>query len=185
MKNTADVIVVGTGVAGLFTALHLPHDKDILLITKSDIDKSDSFLAQGGICVMYDESDYESYFEDTMRAGHYENRKESVDIMLRSSRAIIDELIELGVDFAKNPDGEYYYFSTKAPRAYTEVEYPDNCFLFFGKETAGLPEELLLKHPETSVRVPMISGARSLNLSNTVAIVAYEALRQIGFPNMK
>ena len=105
MKNTADVIVVGTGVAGLFTALHLPHDKDILLITKSDIDKSDSFLAQGGICVMYDESDYESYFEDTMRAGHYENRKESVDIMLRSSRAIIDELIELGVDFAKNPDG--------------------------------------------------------------------------------
>ena len=105
MKNTADVIVVGTGVAGLFTALHLPYDKDILLITKSDIDKSDSFLAQGGICVMYDESDYESYFEDTMRAGHYENRKESVDIMLRSSRAIIDELIELGVDFAKNPDG--------------------------------------------------------------------------------
>ena len=105
MKNTADIIVVGTGVAGLFTALHLPHDKDILLITKSDIDKSDSFLAQGGICVMYDESDYESYFEDTMRAGHYENRKESVDIMLRSSRAIIDELIELGVDFAKNPDG--------------------------------------------------------------------------------
>ena len=105
MINTADVIVVGTGVAGLFTALHLPHDKDILLITKSDIDKSDSFLAQGGICVMYDESDYESYFEDTMRAGHYENRKESVDIMLRSSRAIIDELIELGVDFAKNPDG--------------------------------------------------------------------------------
>lgn len=105
MKNTADIIVVGTGVAGLFTALHLPHDKDILLITKSDIDKSDSFLAQGGICVMYDESDYESYFEDTMRAGHYENRKESVDIMLRSSRAIIDELVELGVDFAKNPDG--------------------------------------------------------------------------------
>ena len=105
MKNTADIIVVGTGVAGLFAALHLPHDKDILLITKSDIDKSDSFLAQGGICVMYDESDYDAYFEDTMRAGHYENRKESVDIMLRSSRAIIDELLGLGVDFAKTPDG--------------------------------------------------------------------------------
>ncbi len=105
MKNTADIIVVGTGVAGLFAALHLPHDKDILMITKSEIDKSDSFLAQGGICVMYDESDYDAYFEDTMRAGHYENRRESVDIMLRSSRAVIDELIEFGVDFARNEDG--------------------------------------------------------------------------------
>ncbi len=105
MKNTADIIIVGTGVAGLFAALHLPSDKDILLITKSEIDKSDSFLAQGGICVMYDESDYDAYFEDTMRAGHYENRRESVDIMLRSSRAVIDELIEFGVDFARNPDG--------------------------------------------------------------------------------
>ena len=105
MKNTADIVIVGTGVAGLYCALNLPRDKDILLITKSEIDKSDSFLAQGGICVMYDESDYDSYFEDTMRAGHYENRKESVDIMLRSSRDVIDELIRIGVDFARNDDG--------------------------------------------------------------------------------
>ena len=105
MKNRADIVIVGTGVAGLYCALNLPHDKDILLITKSEIDKSDSFLAQGGICVMYDESDYDSYFEDTMRAGHYENRKESVDIMLRSSRDVIDELISIGVDFARNDDG--------------------------------------------------------------------------------
>ena len=105
MKNTADIIIVGTGVAGLFAALHLPDDKDVLLITKSEIDKSESFLAQGGICVMYDESDYDTYFEDTLRAGHYENRRESVDIMLRSSRAVIDELIGFGVDFARNPDG--------------------------------------------------------------------------------
>ena len=105
MKNKADIVIVGTGVAGLYCALNLPHDKDILLITKSEIDKSDSFLAQGGICVMYDESDYDSYFEDTMRAGHYENRKESVDIMLRSSRDVIDELISIGVDFARNDDG--------------------------------------------------------------------------------
>ncbi len=105
MKNTADVVIIGTGVAGLFCALNLPNDKDILLITKSEIDKSDSFLAQGGICVMYDESDYDAYFEDTMRAGHYENRRESVDIMLRSSRKVIEELIDIGVDFARNPDG--------------------------------------------------------------------------------
>lgn len=105
MKDTADIVIVGTGVAGLFCALHLPTDKDILLITKSDADKSDSFLAQGGICVMYDESDYDDYFEDTMRAGHYENRRESVDIMLRSSKAVIDELIDFGIDFARTPDG--------------------------------------------------------------------------------
>ena len=109
MKDTTDILIVGTGVAGLFSALNLPEDKDILLITKSLTDKSDSFLAQGGICVMYDESDYDAYFEDTMRAGHYENRKESVDIMLRSSRAVIDELIDYGVDFARTPDGELDY----------------------------------------------------------------------------
>ena len=106
MKDTTDILIVGTGVAGLFSALNLPGDKNILLITKSQIDKSDSFLAQGGICVMYDESDYDAYFEDTMRAGHYENHRESVDIMLRSSREVIDELIELGVDFARTSDGE-------------------------------------------------------------------------------
>ncbi len=109
MKDTTDILIVGTGVAGLFSALNLPEDKDILLITKSLTDRSDSFLAQGGICVMYDESDYDAYFKDTMRAGHYENRKESVDIMLRSSRAVIDELIDCGVDFARTPDGELDY----------------------------------------------------------------------------
>ena len=60
---------------------------------------------RGGICVLHDENDYDSYFEDTMRAGHYENRKESVDLMIRGSRAIIDDLLSLGVRFAKNPDG--------------------------------------------------------------------------------
>ena len=66
--------------SGLFSALNLPREQDIILITKSDLESSDSFLAQGGICVLRDESDYDSYFEDTMKAGHYENRKESVDI---------------------------------------------------------------------------------------------------------
>lgn len=88
----------GTGVAGLFAALNLPRDFKIMMITKADLESSDSFLAQGGICVLRDESDYDSYFEDTMRAGHYENRKESVDIMIRSSQEIIRELIGYGVD---------------------------------------------------------------------------------------
>lgn len=87
--------------------------------------------------------------------------------------------------FLKNPDGSFYFFTTKGRKVYSEVEYPDNSFLFFGKETAGLPEELLLQHPNTAVRVPMISGARSLNLSNTVALAAYEVLRQWNFPELQ
>ncbi len=87
--------------------------------------------------------------------------------------------------FEKNKDGNYYFFTTKGRNVYSDVTYPDNSFLFFGKETAGLPEELLLKHPDTAVRVPMIGGARSLNLSNTVALAAYEVLRQWGFPELQ
>ncbi len=108
MKRQYDVIIVGCGVAGCFTALHLPKDRDILMITKSDLEESDSFLAQGGICVLKNEEDYDSFYEDTMRAGHYENRPESVDIMIRSSREVINELIEYGVDFARE-DGELVY----------------------------------------------------------------------------
>ena len=73
MKLNADVVIVGSGVAGLFSALNLPEEQKIILITKSDLESSDSFLAQGGICVLRDEKDYDSYFEDTMKAGHYEN----------------------------------------------------------------------------------------------------------------
>ncbi len=88
--------------------------------------------------------------------------------------------------FEKNKDGKFFYFSTKATKIYSQIEYPDNCYLVFGKETAGLPEELLLQNPESCVRLPMInnSAARSLNLSNTVAIGAYEVLRQWDFPEL-
>ncbi len=83
--------------------------------------------------------------------------------------------------FAKN-SGEFYFFTTKARHTHSEIAYPDNCYIFFGKETAGLPEELLVKNPERCVRIPMISDARSLNLSNSVAIGVYEVLRQWDFP---
>lgn len=107
MKIETDVVIVGTGIAGLFSALNLPRDKKIIMITKSDLESSDSFLAQGGISVLRDEEDYDSYFEDTMRAGHYENRKESVDIMIRGSREVIDQLVGYGVEFEhKQKDGE-------------------------------------------------------------------------------
>lgn len=89
--------------------------------------------------------------------------------------------------FEKNKDGNFFYFSTKATKIYSDVEYPDNSYLVFGKETAGLPEDLLYANPESCVRLPMINNnaARSLNLSNTVAIGVYEVLRQWGFPELK
>ncbi len=99
MKKKADILIVGCGAAGLYCALHLPKDKEIVILSKDDVENSDSYLAQGGICVLKSEEDYEGYFEDTMKAGHYENRKESVDIMIRSSRKVIDDLILYGVDF--------------------------------------------------------------------------------------
>lgn len=100
-----DVLIVGCGCSGLYTALNLPRDKKIVIITKSDVESNDSYLAQGGICMLKDESDYDSYFEDTMKAGHYENDKTSVEIMIRSSQDVIRDLISVGVEFAKTEDG--------------------------------------------------------------------------------
>ncbi|MCR5416162.1 MAG: L-aspartate oxidase [Pseudobutyrivibrio sp.] len=108
METKYDVVIVGTGVAGLFCALSLPKEKNILCISKDALDGCDSFLAQGGICMLRDEDDYESYFEDTMRAGHYENRKESVEIMIRSSQDIIKDLVGYGVEFEKR-NGEFVF----------------------------------------------------------------------------
>ena len=104
-----DVVIAGVGVAGLFTAIHLPMDTKVLMICKEDMESCDSMLAQGGICVLRDAGDYDSFFEDTMRAGHYENRKESVDIMIRSSRNVIEQLLDVGVRFNKNEDGSLMY----------------------------------------------------------------------------
>lgn len=86
--------------------------------------------------------------------------------------------------FEKTKGGNYYYFTTKALHRHTDVEYPDKSYLIFGKETAGLPEELLLKNPDNCVRIPMIDEARSLNLSNSAAIAAYEVLRQWNYPQL-
>ena len=108
MELQADVVIVGTGVAGLFAALSLPREKKIMMLTKSDAESSDSFLAQGGICVMRDENDYDDFMEYTMKAGHYENRKESVDIMIKGSREVIDDLIAYGVEFDRK-NGELAY----------------------------------------------------------------------------
>lgn len=104
-----DVLVVGSGCAGLYCALHLPKSKKVTIITKSDVESSDSFLAQGGICMLTDESDYETYFNDTLKAGHYENDKKSVEIMIRSSRDVVDDLVKYGTEFEKDENGNFLF----------------------------------------------------------------------------
>ncbi len=84
----------------------------------------------------------------------------------------------------RNPGAKIYMATTKAPNVYTEVNYEPDCYIMFGKESAGIPEEILVHHKEDSIRIPMVGEIRSLNLSNSVAIVLYEALRQNGFENM-
>lgn len=86
--------------------------------------------------------------------------------------------------FARNPDGEFFYFTTKGRKDHCEQEYPDNCYLVFGREDKGLPEELLHDNPDSCVRIPMRNELRSLNLSNSVAIAVYEALRQWDYPDL-
>lgn len=104
-----DILIVGSGCSGLYCALHLPDNKNVTIITKSDIEYSDSYLAQGGICVLRDEQDFETFLEDTLKAGHYENDRESVSIMINSSRDIINDLVSYGVEFSKNENGDFNY----------------------------------------------------------------------------
>ena len=86
---------------------------------------------------------------------------------------------------ARNPGAKLYFATTKGRHIYSDAQYEDNCYIMFGKESAGIPEEILKEHPDTCVRIPMIGETRSLNLSNSVAIVLYEALRQQGFAHMQ
>ena len=86
--------------------------------------------------------------------------------------------------FEKTKGGKYFFFSTKGTHRHSDIEYPDNCYLVFGKETRGLPEHLLMQYPEQTLRIPMMDEARSLNLSNSAAIAVYEVLRQWDYPDL-
>lgn len=138
INNEYDVIIVGTGAAGLFAALNVDSRYSVLMITKDVLENSDSYLAQGGICMLLNDEDYDSYFEDTMRAGRYENNKESVDVMIRSSKDIIKELISYGVDFDKNENGEFSFTREGAHSTFRILHHKD----VTGKEiTSKLLEE--------------------------------------------
>lgn len=104
MEKEYDVVIVGTGVAGLSAAINIPRKMNVLLITKDDLLKSNSYLAQGGISVLRDEDDFESYFEDTMRAGKYRNNSEAVEMMIKESREAVNMLIEAGVIFERKKE---------------------------------------------------------------------------------
>ncbi len=132
-----DVVIVGCGVAGLYCALSLPKDKNIVIVTKSEAEKSDSFLAQGGICVLRDEEDYDSFYGDTMRAGHYENDPEAVDIMIRSSRSVIEDLVSFGVDFQK--EGEDFSYTKEGAHSRARI-------LFHADETGKAITSVLLEN---------------------------------------
>lgn len=119
-----DIVIVGCGVSGLYCALNLPKEKNIVIVTKSEADKSDSFLAQGGICVLRGDDDYGSFYEDTMRAGHYENNPHSVDIMISSSRETIGDLISYGVNFEKN--GEEFAYTREGAHSKPRIMFHED-----------------------------------------------------------
>ena len=120
-----DTVIVGSGVAGLFAALCLPESTDILVITKENLDECDSFLAQGGVCVLKSIDDFNCYFEDTMKAGHYENNPESVKVMIESSPDVIGTLVELGVKFDTDNDGDFDYTREGAHRRNRILHHKD------------------------------------------------------------
>lgn len=115
------IVIIGTGVAGLFCALNIPKENEILLCTKETLDISDSSLAQGGISVLRDEDDYQDFFDDTLKAGHKENNPEAVDRMIRRSKEIIEDLIEYGVEFQK--EGDQFLYTKEGAHSKARILY--------------------------------------------------------------
>ena len=120
----ADIVIVGSGVAGLYCALNLPKEKSIIIVTKNKARRSDSYLAQGGICVLRDEDDYDSFYEDTMKAGHYENNPDSVHIMIHSSQEVISDLVSFGVRFEKN--GEEFLYTREGAHSHQRILFHED-----------------------------------------------------------
>lgn len=120
-----DVIIVGTGVAGLFTALSVSPKFKLLMVSKDKIENSDSYLAQGGICTLKEPADFDSFLEDTLRAGRYENNQDSVKVMIENSPMIMDRLVEYGVKFDINENGTYEYTREGAHSTYRILHHKD------------------------------------------------------------
>ena len=119
-----DILIVGSGVAGLYCALNLPKEKNVVIVTKNKACRSDSYLAQGGICVLRDENDYDSFYEDTLKAGHYENNPDSVHIMIHSSQEVIADLVTFGVRFEKN--GEKFTYTREGAHSKPRILFHED-----------------------------------------------------------
>ncbi len=150
-----DVLIVGCGVAGLYCALNLPKEKNIIIVTKNKAPKSDSFLAQGGICVLRDEKDYKSFYEDTMKAGHYENNPDSVEIMIRSSQEVIGDLVSFGVRFEK--DGEVFTYTREGAHSKPRI-------LFHEDETGKEITSHLLETAKSRPNITLIENFTMVDL---------------------
>lgn len=115
------------------------------------------------------------------RLGEKELKRAGLDYWDKLDVTVYDNFADF---IEKNPQAKLYMATTKAQKTYAEVVYEEGCYIMFGKESAGIPEEILVEHRDTAIRIPMLGDIRSLNLSNSVAIVVYEALRQQGFAHM-
>lgn len=150
-----DILIVGCGVAGLYCALNLPEDKKITVITKNEAPKSDSFLAQGGICVLRDEDDFQAFYEDTMKAGHYENNPQSVEIMIRSSQDVIGDLVSYGVNFEK--DGKSFHYTREGAHSKPRI-------LFHEDETGKEITSHLLETARSRANITLIENYTMVDL---------------------
>lgn len=155
-NNTYDTIIIGTGVAGLFTALSLPKECRILMVTKEEADISDSYLAQGGISTLLKQEDFDSYFVDTLKAGRYENNPESVQEMIHSSQDVISKLLEYGVDFDKTKQGDFEYTREGGHSEYRILHHQD----VTGKEIV----EKLLKVVKTYSNITILEYTVMIDL---------------------
>ena len=151
-----DILIVGCGCSGLYCALNLSKNKNITIISKSDLVSSDSYLAQGGICMLKDDEDYNKYFEDTMKAGHYENDKNSVSIMINSSQQVISDLVHFGVEFAREEDGLLAF--TK------EGAHSDNRILYHEDTTGKAITEKLLAEAQSRDNITIIPYTSMLDI---------------------
>lgn len=150
-----DIIIVGCGVAGLYCALNLPQDKNIVIVTKNKARRSDSYLAQGGICVLRDEDDFSDFYEDTMRAGHYENDPDSVEIMIRSSQEVISDLVAFGVHFEKN--GKEFIYTREGAHSRPRI-------LFHEDETGKEITSNLLETARSKENITLIENFTMVDL---------------------
>ena len=164
-----DIVIVGCGVAGLYCALNFPENRNILIVTKNKARRSDSYLAQGGICVLRDEEDYKAFYEDTMKAGHYENNPESVDIMIRSSQGVIEDLVSFGVRFEKN--GEEFTYTREGAHSAPRI-------LFHEDETGKEITSHLLETARNRKNITLIENFTMVDLicndNNCYGIIGHD-----------